>query len=250
MNILFDNVALHQDPYVVNTIRHEQTPDRDIFSGVLARERGAFVMNTAHRSKVIVVTGYIKATSAMELDQYIDEAKELFSREKRPLDIDYAGTTRRYFVTSTAFKCDREHYHITFVPFTAEFLVPDGVGINPSHRIHEVTDVTDAEKSETVTVYGSAYPEYSATITINTAGGMTELTFTIGGDMITCPATFQDGDVLIIESKNYTVSLNGTVINYEGIYPRLNIGQNVVIVRHDGTSADYDLLLLYAPTYL
>jgi hypothetical protein len=147
----------------------------------------------------------------------------------------------------------REFYHNLFAPFTAEFIIPSGVGIDPTAQNPvAVTGITAATYGGTFSMIGSYPARPIITITITAASSLTVINFTNNGDKITITKTLSPGDVIVINCDNKKVTYNGLEIDYDGIFPRCVIGvaanaYNIALTR---TSATFNLSVSYNPTYL
>jgi hypothetical protein len=96
-------------------------------------------------AKTIKLQGTIKGSSQTDLESKVDAFKELFSRPQKNLEIDWSGGTRRYIATCQHHEFDRDYYHLSIVPWTAEFIAPSGVGQDTS-----TTEPSDAN-GDTIT---------------------------------------------------------------------------------------------------
>jgi len=128
MTILFDTVDISTDPYVPRFIKHETVPERILSLMELARENGSVIVAEKYGVKHILLQGIIYGSTQVDLETKIDTFKELFSREAKDLDISWEAGTRRYVATCVSHKFDRDYFHISICPWTADFIVPEGVG--------------------------------------------------------------------------------------------------------------------------
>ena len=56
-------------------------------------------------------------------------------------------------------------------------------------------------------------------IIFNSAVGITDVSFSANGKTLTVTDTFSSGEVLLLDSQNKIVSVNGTEIDYDGTFP-------------------------------
>lgn len=101
-------------------------------------------------------------------------------------------------------------------------------------------------------VDGTFEPESVLIFVFNSATSVTALTFTndTRGEAITITHAIATGDILRIDSEAKEVTLNGTAIDYDGIFPVFDVGQNGYNVAITGSAANWDLTLKYKTTYL
>jgi hypothetical protein len=236
-------------------VKHETAPGRELISVPLAREDGEVLIATRYGKKVIQLRGTLRANTEALLDTAIDNFKELFSRPEKNLDISWAGGTLRFVATCSSHEFDRDHYHLSIVPWSAEFVVSSGVGKD--------TSTTLAENEEALTTSDGVNPGIF----------IAESTFTLSGSkapapVITLEIVNADANVLGFEYKNddtgeriivtrdvdwdaaagksvvidceqkrvtdnlsSTDQVEGTFL---GTFPRFGVGTNNVIIRTGG----------------
>ena len=131
-SIKFDGTEILDTTHVPRFMKHESSPEREIDSLVLARQDGEILIAERYARKVIKLSGIITGSSQADLESKIDIFKELFSRAEKNLDIDWNGGTRRYVASCVRHDFDRDHFHILFAPWTAEFAVLSGEGKDTS----------------------------------------------------------------------------------------------------------------------
>jgi len=128
MTATFDSVNILADPYVPRFIKHESSPERDLSLMELAREDGSVIIAEKFGVKHITLQGVIYGSTQADLETKIDAFKELFSRDAKNLDIGWASGTRRYVATCVKHSFDRDSFHVSICPWTADFIVPEGIG--------------------------------------------------------------------------------------------------------------------------
>jgi hypothetical protein len=236
-------------------VKHETAPTRELISVPLARQDGAILIATRYGVKIIQLRGTLRASTEALLDAAIDTFKELFSRPERNLDVSWSGGTLRFVATCRTHDFDRDHYHLSVVPWTAEFVVSSGVG--------KATAETLAEDEEELTTSDSADPGIF----------IAESAFTLSGSkapapIITLEVVNADTDVLGFEYKNedtgeriiitrdvdWNAAAGKSVIidcerkrvtdnlssagqvegPFLGTFPRFGIGTNNVVIRSGG----------------
>ena len=63
-------------------------------------------------------------------------------------------------------------------------------------------------------------------------------------------ASQAEAAVLIVDAEQKIVTLNGSEIDYNGVFPVFSVGTNSYTIDVTGTSIDYDVTLKYRKTYL
>lgn len=132
MTVTFDSVELINTTYNTRFSKHETVADRILNTLPLAREDGEVLISERYGKKYIRLQGFIKGSSQANLEAAIDTFTEVFSRAQKNLDIVWGGGTRRYVATCTKHDFDRDHFHISIVPWVAEFVVLSGEGKDTS----------------------------------------------------------------------------------------------------------------------
>ncbi len=253
MNVIYDSVNINASPFFIKGITHEQTADKELFSFGLARERGSVMIDSNYKSKVITISGTIKAPNtglAAELEANIDTLKELLSRDGKVLDIDYAGGTRRYVAWATAHTFDRQFFNQSYVPFTITFTIPSGVGMDTTVTTVTNNGLTAAVNTGAIVAGGSAYPFPKQTLTFTAASAVTAVTFKVNGDSVTYTGAIAASDVLIFDCANKKVTKNGAEVDYTGIFPRFIVGTNNWEIDVTRTSCTFNLVTTYTKQWL
>jgi hypothetical protein len=159
-SIKFDNQELLSTTYNPQFLKHESSPDIDLNTMDLPHENGSVQISDRTGSKIIAIQGVLIGSSEEDLESKIDAFKELFRRVNKNLDVNWNGGTRRYVASCQNHRFDRDHYHIGFVPWSAEFLAPTGIAEETTEtNLVANENFTTQEKTKTgLTFLGSASP--------------------------------------------------------------------------------------------
>jgi hypothetical protein len=233
-SIKFDNTEILNTTYIPRYVKHESAPERALEIMELAREDGAILISERYGTKTITLAGILTATTQALLEQAIDNFKLLFSGKEKNLDIDFAGGTRRYVATCQNHIFDRDHFHLLFVPWSAEFIVMKGIGqdTTPTTAMSPglITPLT-TQADVPCTFYGSAKPKPTMTFTffgtwsgLDTRGVEFKNTDTGERIVFTNYAGFAHNDILIFNFDTKKVTLNGVEKTFYGMFPTLNLG--------------------------
>jgi len=235
-SIKFDSTELVNTTYIPRTIKHETIPQRYQSLLQMSGDDGAILVSSRYGEKIITINGILTGTSEANLEANIDSFKELFSRENKNLDISWNSSTRRYVATCTKHSFDRDYFHLLFVPWTAEFVVPNGVGEDTT-----ITVLVDAETfgsgywSKSVTFAGTAEPKPVITIKPGTSvTGFAALSITGYNNtrmIIPVDDSIVANDTWVVDCKNKTITKNGNAVTkYYGEFPKWIVGANTLIV--------------------
>jgi phage-related protein len=230
-SVKFNGTEICNSSYIPRYVKHESAPERDVSVLQLAREDGAVFISEKYGSKTIIVSGKLTATSRENLENAIDNFKSLFADEEKNLDISWNDTTRRYVATCISHNFDRDYFHDLFVPWTAQFLVSSGIGKDTTET--EALDGVSANPKYTgsVSFSGSAKPLPSIKLTFgtnwsNAYGIKFENTDKEEEIIVNYSDGFSDGDELIIDCENKTVTINDEEIPFYRVFPTFDIGSN------------------------
>jgi len=218
--------------YITQDTTHDNAPSRVLNSYKVARRDGDKLVNAYYGSKEIILNGYVIGTSQADFESKVDTLKKNLSRIQGTLLITCNGVNRQYNSTTSEVQVKRASDNIDWAPVSIRFLVPDGKGYDTA-----VTNVTYAV--DTVLSFigwfvngGSAEAFPVFTLTINAQVNLTKIEFAGGSSSYgtdgwltilgtdTPFGSFQDGDVVVIDFANFTVSVNGTLINFSGSFMR------------------------------
>lgn len=128
MSIIYNSTELENTTYNAEFVKHESTPERELNIIPYIKQTGGILVNQRFPYKTIPLRGYIVGSSQSDLDGKIDTLKKLFNTSEKNLDVSWAGGTRRYVATPRNFMCDRNHYNVSSVNFSVDFVIPSGVG--------------------------------------------------------------------------------------------------------------------------
>ena len=227
--ISFNAVSLQDSTYQVQEIEHESVDHREINIQRLGNRAGGKFISDTFAPRIIRGRGPVAGSSIDDLEDKIDDLKELLNRKEKNLDIQYASGTRRFTASCNSFKIIRAHYHITFAPFEASFLIgnpPFGQSIDTSTA--EFNGLTIGTTNSNFTASGSYKPMPIIKVIVNSETEMTQVAFTNTntGQTITITQTsgFTAADILLVNTDDYTVTLNGPAIDYTGYFPEFVAG--------------------------
>lgn len=260
--ITFDSVSLTDTNIVTKEVQFEDVSNRHINYQKITNRDGSKFVDDEYNIKTITLTGVIKDSTSALLDDRIDDVKELLSRQEKNLDIEYISGTRRFIASCTRFDTARDHYHLTYVPFTITFAVsnpPFGKDLDTTTGSWDglndasATTITLDTGEKSINFGGTRRPLPKLQFTINSCLGLRNIKFTNNdnGDWIAVTKVhYQDGDALIIDCDALTVKINGTEVDYTGVFPQFVVGWNDFKVEFEGESYNADLDIIYYRLWL
>jgi hypothetical protein len=244
-SVKFGALELNTGGIVISRLVHDSMPEREFRTFDIPRENGGGINGDYWRTKRIIMDGYITKTTNAELESAIDNMKQVLSQQAGNLDINVAGTVRRYtatLVNAGNMFSDRKHYHISFCPFRLEFdcLTPFGESVNYQVDSFEETSL---EYSNEIVNSGTAKAKGVVVLNFSAADTVTVVKWenTRTGEAIQITSSFSAGDILEINAREKTVTLNDVAVDYDGVFPHFVVGINYFTITITGTSAAYAL---------
>jgi hypothetical protein len=247
MAVIFDSTTLTSATYMPRLMQHESVAERIVSSLPLAREDGEVLISERYGKKIIRVQGTLVGSSQADLESKIDTFTELFSRPEKNLDVDWNSGTRRYVATCLRHEFDRDHFHISIVPWSAEFVVLSGEGKDTAETtlLNEVVVATTTPGTGSFTFAGSKPPK--PRITLKGANfsslirGLEYLNTDTGEKIVVTRNTASWGtdSTTIIDCAAKTVTSNAgvasqTAATFYGAFPQFRIGSNNVQISVGG----------------
>ena len=255
--VKFNNYTLQDASFISQIIQHAQAPDRIVQVEQRARDDGGTVVNALYSQRVITVKGNLFAATRAALDAKIDEFKQYLTGVNSiegNLDIDFNGVTRRYIATVQKLNIPEDFYNITYVPYEVEFLCSLPFGMDTASGIVNLPGRTSS-LSLAITVSGTYQSKPAFKVTVNSATLFNLFTIinTTRNETINVSQTgmsFQPGDVIVVDASVKRVYVNGSGLDYSGIFPQLNPGVNNLTINITATAVNYDFAVQNMAKYL
>jgi len=249
--ITFNSNNLSSTYLIVNRINKSDAPQRELQNETLSFQDGFVTMADFWRSRTVVIGGTIDATSTGHLGDLLDTLKQNLSGVNKNLDVDYGSGTRRYKATMSRLEAPEDFYNITHLPYTAEFTCqPFGYATSPTN--FSSNDITGASETDSVTIDGTYPAQPVITIEFTASSGASAVSFTNNetAETITIEETFSTDDVLVINTENHKVTLEGTQVDFDGPMIAFELGSNSFTLDIDSTSHTVDLDIDFTATFL
>jgi len=258
-DITFNGTSL-QDQYTkIGELDHESMDQRELQYERLGTRDGAKLVDDGMAPKTIKFGGTIKSSDGTKetLETQIDALKANLHPTEKTLLIDYISGTRKYIGTFRITKIQRKFYQISYADIQLEFVASNPpVGIGGSSTTIDYAAVTQAGGTwdDVAAFDGTYFPFPRFKYTINSETGMTSIILRntdTGEEMtITPDAGFTAGDIVIVNTDDLTVTVNGVASDYSGVFPSFELGNNNIQHVFDGTAYNVSLSILYFKRYL
>jgi hypothetical protein len=245
VNILTSDIDHHSHPEFVANVMG------------LAHTNGSALPYSNYPKKIIPIEGKLISSSTLtSLDQLEDTFKGYLTARNANLDIGYAGSTRRYkciAVTKVAIQRPQELWTSKFsVEFTCQ---PFGTDTNASTLL-SVSGRTAASYSDSITLAGTAPFQLPITTITYTAVGGSPVAGTVSlgnagtGQQIYITRTWTTGDVLVIDSTTFTVTVNGVAVNATGAFPAFFVGSGTLFYSDTFATRTFTISSVYYKNYV
>jgi len=237
-----------QDSVITTEYIRVSAADPDLAQKAFPRADGVYAESFQYRATRIKLKGYVKGTDRVDLETNMDAMRQALTKASATMKLLWAGVDRYYdqcypVPINTIFD-GREHFHLTFCPFEVEF-----ISLHPYARPID-RDIYDAPYALTAsptnfifTNNGTAPSDPIIYLTVTTAGTLSaiEIENTLTGESLTLSDTFSDGDQIILNGEDKTITINGVQGDYMGVFPRLVAGNQMYAFSFTG--AGYSLSL-------
>lgn len=254
--VVFNDYSLSDGTSLTIESIEDSGPDRDILGGDVPRDDGMFQLGDYWRRKEITVKGYAMATSSVLFRALIDTVRYRLSASEGNLDITEGSVVRRYIATlknMASLFPTREHYHTTWLPFTAVFECRTPFATD---RDYTITDETMSSSPTNLGVYNSGTAKAAAVflVVFDSASSVTvfQVRNTTNGEKISVTPNggIAAGDYIEFDGENKRVKINGSEANFTGSFPRLEVGGNTVEFTITGTSFSAIITVKHKARYL
>ena len=248
-DIVFGWYSLSNDIIKVNKISFDNSHNIQSTTYDRPLSDGWGELNYFLREKTVTMRGRIKSESKEELYREVDRFKRAIVQSEQNLDIKVNGVIRRAKASlmSPESIFDREHYHVTFLPFEITFRALEKFK-ETQRDITTITGLT-GDFIEEVYNYWNAKANPVAVFTFDSASGVNEISMDIGWEIITISESISAWDILTIDVENKQVLLNSIDTDYIWTFPQLNVWNNSYNITVNGTS-NFSFTIYYFNTYL
>lgn len=253
----FNGYSLQDSDTISSEILAFSAPARELVTFRTPRSDGGGWNGDFFRERRIKVSGIIKATTSALLETELDTFKKNMVTSRGNLDLKVNGEVRRIVATlenPQDMFMRRQGYHITFSPYDLTFLALEPMWHSIDYTERASENVSQLAFTDDIEVTGSYKAQPVVVLIVEAATAVTAINFTnnTNGDEIeiTPSGGFSVGDVLIVDAEEKSVMLNGVEIDYDGVFPELEIGTNNYTITTTGTSVQYTATVKYRETYL
>ena len=243
----------------INTNRIDHTDIPDVVAQLLAKADadGSTIPAINYPSKKVRIAGSIHGSTQANLDDRIDTFKGYFNGKNKNLDITYGSGTRRYIATKNSVSITRSQKALVAL-FEVEFICtnPFGVDTSTSNLWAAKTGFTAATFTEAAIAIGGTAPYQLPvfTITVNSLTGTGDYVLISndnnGQELMVYGQGIVNGDVIVIDCAERTVTINGEEVDYYGTFLELEPGVNSITYTDGFTTRNVDVSAVYTKRWL
>lgn len=254
-DIEFDGYSLQSADVITQEMLIYSSPTRELITYKVPRNDGGRLNGNYYRERRIKIKGIIQAASRALLEQAMDTFKRRMHTPEGNLDLKTNGEIRRIRATlqnSGEMFSDRKGFHITYAPFQLEFLALDPFFSDIEYTAETSENVTNTLFPVTVENLGTIYARPVITVIFESATSVTEFTFTnvTNGKSMLITRSFVAGDILVIDSEESAVTVNGLDVDYDGLFPTLEYGSNNCTLAVTGSAVQHTSTISFKRSYL
>lgn len=231
----------------------DRPPTRSLNAVLLARTDFNNVVSTFYTTRKLNIQCYVRADTRALLDTALDALNKVLAPKEKTLVVPSGSTSRQYTVTFV--NMTKTNLGGGYVELDLEFESSDSLGYDTALTTLVSGQNTAATKSWTFTVDGSAEVQYPTIqiIFISLTGGENK-TVTLGnnatGQVVSITRTWVNDDVLIIDTLNATVKINGSDVNFTGGLPSFALGSGQLDYTDSLTTRTVAALVTYRKRYI
>lgn len=232
ISFTFDSTDLSTlDNVTITAVKAYDTPERELRIHKIARADKSILTSAEYSSRPIIVEGVIGADNYLELTQNLNTLNSKIQTQNAQVSYEQAGISLIYEeVTLDSMKTKIRGGSCDFsIVFVASNPIPYESG---SNQMLQPQHFTASASSYAINNTGSytALPVISVTISLLTGGTTKQvvLTNSVLGQGITITRTWTAGDVISIDCMEKTVMVNGTAVDYTGIFPEFAPGSGSI----------------------
>lgn len=225
-----------------------QLPERDIKINKVARRDLSIITSSEWTQKEIPAYMDICSGTRAETEDTVQYVKSLLQPQNGKLELEMGGDVVSWTATMNEFQTEwvgnKAYVEVTFLasdPLGRKSLVSGATG----------TAVTTSTWESNMTIEGSATALPIITVLFNAVTGGTSKSVTIRNAKttqgMTINRTWLAGDELVINSDALTVTVNGTAVDFTGMFPQFPVGNQQVTYLDTLTTRNVNISLSYNP---
>lgn len=254
--VVFNGYSLSDGVINTCTLIDDNAPKRDLIDFKNPRSDGLGVVGDYWREKIIYLEGYIKGASWTATEAALETLKSSLRKREQYLDITRNGVVRRYLATwiepDSVFK-NRTGHDVNVVKWYIKFQVDTSFAMDRTYNSNNV--LVSASPGSIVPMNSGTYKALPifvivANATTTLSSNTIQVQNTTTNELIKWTGNMVTGDVLVFDSEAQSVTLNGVVVDFKGLFPTLDTGANTLIFTVDGGTFNLQCTTKWKNRYL
>lgn len=252
-DVAFNANLLTNIPYVFFMRRFpNDLPDAEFKTYDMVRQDGQVNLGKRYKTKIVTFEVYIVAPNREQYEIALDTLKRRTRGVSKALVISQSGQNRQYISTLKAIT----HSHIEQGKATliVAFECSYPFGMDTTSTPITIAGITVSPFIDTTPFAGSAPANPTITVNLNTftGGGTRDVTIynSRTGQGITVSREYSEGDQIKIFTRDKYVTLNGAVLDYDGVFPSFEPELDFVSYADTFTARDVDVDVSYLREFL
>lgn len=254
--ISYNGTSLQTINILTQDIDHASHPVKNLTTRELSHSNKSVIPFISHPNKIINVSGEIVDTSIAAVDARLDLFRGIFVGKDLNLDIEYNGSIRRYIATPFIVNATRPGgllYGIFAVQFFCTY--PFGYDTTPTTLLNRLAQTTSPYQPS-ITFLGTAPTQTPIiTLTYTAMTGNTGIqTVVIGngatGQAISIARVWVSTDIVIIDTLNKVITVNGVSFPPLGAFPEFKFGAASMYYLDNFTTRTYNFNVSATTAYI
>lgn len=235
-----DGVSIYNHDFI-------SSPNRVINKAKLARADKSVLTSAEYSDKTITIEGIACGSDKEGTELAFENLKGIIQIPEGTLRMTQAGLQVEYIGTLQGIS---HEYFGSKLKFTLTFICSNPIGRNRLITSLIDTSTTDADHTFGITVSGSfkAQPNIHLSYTSITTGTPNKTIRILNADSgqgISLTGTFATADIIDIDVDNKTVTKNGVIIDYEGVFPTFFPGSRLLQYIDDFGARNVAIVVTY-----
>ncbi len=228
------------------------TPTRDFKTTPVPGGHGLLLQEDWFRENPIRLHGWISQTNREQLENKIHEFMRNIHGQGGTLIMKDGGTFKEIQTTMQTVEFLNPHYATTRKEFNVTFQGIKSFWRDNAYSSQSLFDETSLSIDGTMDNSGSITAEPIVIVIFSAASAITAISFTntTTGEEVSITESLSTGDVVIFDSEQKIVTVNGTEVEFSGVLPELIVGLNSYTIDLTGTSATVDITAKHKNQYL
>jgi hypothetical protein len=223
------------------------SPNRVINKAKLARADKSVLTSAEYSDKTITIQGIACGSDKESTEDAFENLKGVVQIPEGTLRMTQAGLQVEYIGTLQGIT---HEYFGSKLKFVLTFICSNPIGRNRLITTLIDTSTTDADHTFGITVAGSfkAQPNIKLSYTAIVGGSPSKNIKVLNADSgqgISLTGSFVTSDIIDIDVDNKTVTQNGVIIDYEGVFPTFFPGSRLLQYIDDFTSRTVAIQVTY-----